>query len=291
MPRLLCAACLMSWSIVSLTGCGPGAAPQATGGSAAESATADATTTPAQSPGSATAAGTDDPTAAPPESTDARSATRASSSPDEPPANVAPAEEPRWTSLFDGKSLEGWELSNFGGEGAVTVEDGAVLMEMGADLTGIHTRRPLPRLNFEVVLDAKRVDGGDFFCGLTFPVREEHCSLIVGGWGGGVCGLSSIDSYDASENDTTTYRTFESGKWYRIRLRVTAPRIQAWIDDEQIVDQPIEGKRLSIRQEVEPSLPFGIASWRTTAALRDIRIRELSAAEIERDAAEVRDAP
>lgn len=195
----------------------------------------------------------------------------------------------QWTALFDGKSLAGWKLSNFGGEGEVTVKDGAIEMEMGADLTGIHTERKLPKTNYEVVLEARRGEGGDFFCGLTFPVRDDSCSLIVGGWGGGVCGLSSIDGRDASENDTTTFRTFKTGKWYRVRLRVTGPRIQAWIGDERIVNQPLEGKKISIRQEVDPSRPFGIASWRTTAALRDIRIRELSPEEIERDAKEAKE--
>ncbi|MEX0701592.1 MAG: DUF1080 domain-containing protein [Planctomycetales bacterium] len=194
------------------------------------------------------------------------------------------ADGPRWKSLFDGKTLDGWERSNFGGEGEVAVKEGTVLMEMGADLTGIHTQRTLPRMNYEVALDAQRVEGGDFFCGLTVPVRDDHCSLIVGGWGGGVCGLSSIDGLDASENDTTTYREFKTGQWYRVRLRVTGPRIQAWLDDERVVNQSIEGKKISIRPEVDPSLPFGIASWRTTAALREIRIRELSADEVADDA-------
>jgi hypothetical protein len=180
-----------------------------------------------------------------------------------------------WTSLFDGKTLAGWEASKFGGEGEVKVEDGAILLEIGNDLTGIHTNRKLPKVDYEVELDAKRVTGTDFFCGLTFPVGDSPCSLIVGGWGGGVCGLSSIDGQDASENETTSYRRFENGKWYHVRLRVTAKRIQAWIDKEEIVDQDIDGRKLGIRGEVEPSKPFGFASWQTTAALKNIRIRPL----------------
>ncbi|MBW3538834.1 MAG: DUF1080 domain-containing protein [Planctomycetes bacterium] len=180
-----------------------------------------------------------------------------------------------WMSLFDGKSLRGWSITKFGGEGKVEVEDGRIVLGFGNDLTGIHTTRKLPTIEYEVELEAMRVDGTDFFCGLTFPVGEAPCSLILGGWGGGVCGLSSIDGLDASENETTTYREFKNGRWYRVRLRVTSRRIQAWLDGKEIVDQDIADRRISIRYEVEPSKPFGIASWQTTAALKNIRLRPL----------------
>jgi hypothetical protein len=130
-------------------------------------------------------------------------------------------------------------------------------------------------MNYEVSLEAKRVEGSDFFCGLTFPVKEDPCSLILGGWGGGVCGLSSIDGSDASENNTSSYRKFENGRWYAIRLKVTDAKIEAWIDKEQIIDQELNDHSISIRLEVEPSKPFGLATWRTGAALRNIRIRRL----------------
>jgi hypothetical protein len=53
---------------------------------------------------------------------------------------------------------------------------------------------------------------------------------------------------------------------------VTADTIQAWIDNEIVVDFTIGDCFLSIRPEVELSKPFGIASWRTTAAIKNIRI-------------------
>lgn len=180
-------------------------------------------------------------------------------------------------SLFDGKSLKGWKAVNFGGQGEVYLENGCIFLEMGVDLTGITWQKPklLPKSNYEVTLEAMRVNGTDFFCGLTFPVRDDPCSLIIGGWGGGLCGLSSLDGFDASENETTTYQRFESERWYKIRLRVTDDKIQAWLDDKQIVDVDTTGRKISIRREVDLSRPFGIASWQTTAALRNIKIRKL----------------
>ncbi len=180
--------------------------------------------------------------------------------------------------LFDGKTLAGWKLTEFGGEGDVSVKDGQLVMELGSDLTGITWKDPkkLLKTNYEISLEAMRVDGFDFFCGLTVPVKKDFCSLIIGGWGGGVCGISCIDGYDASENDTTSYREFKSKQWYRIRLRVSDTRIRAWIDDKEIVDQDIRGKKIKVRGEVELSQPLGFASWQTTAALRKIQMRKLS---------------
>jgi hypothetical protein len=106
-------------------------------------------------------------------------------------------------------------------------------------------------------------------------VNETWCSLIVGGWGGPVVGLSTIDGADASDNDTKVLKNFERNQWYNIRLKVTAEKIEAWIDGEMLVDFVIGDHRLSIRPEVDLSRPFGIASWNTTAALRNIRVKEL----------------
>ncbi|MGE3313990.1 MAG: DUF1080 domain-containing protein [Planctomycetaceae bacterium] len=182
-----------------------------------------------------------------------------------------------WTSLFDGKSLEGWKITDFGGQGDVRVEDGAILLELGNDLTGVTRESGVPTINYEVELEAMRVDGADFFCGLTFPVKNDACSLILGGWGGGLVGLSSLDGFDASENETSSYREFENGKWYRVRLKVTEARIEAWIDDEQIIDADIANRRVSVRIEIELSRPFGLATWRTKGAIRNIRVRPLAA--------------
>jgi 3-keto-disaccharide hydrolase len=181
-----------------------------------------------------------------------------------------------WRSLFDGRTLGQWKPTNFGGEGEVHVRDGEIVLERGNDLTGITWTGDIARMDYEIELEAKRVSGGDFFCGLTFPVGDSYCSFIVGGWAGAVVGLSSLDGHDASENETTRVRNFEQNRWYKIRVRVTADRIQAWIDEETFADVKTTGRKISIRPEVQDSRPLGIASWRTTAALRSIRMRNVS---------------
>jgi len=180
-----------------------------------------------------------------------------------------------WRSLFDGKTLGDWKKTEFGGEGDVEINNGQINMAFGYSMTGITYSGELPRMNYEFELEAVKLDGNDFFCGLTFPVDKAYCSFIVGGWGGTVVGLSSIDGADASENDTTKYMDFKRGQWYRIRVRVEPERIRTWIDDRVIVDQVTKGHKISIRNEVDLSCPLGVSTWETKAALRNIRIRTL----------------
>jgi hypothetical protein len=184
--------------------------------------------------------------------------------------------EAGWQPLFDGKTLGKWSSTKFSGEGAVKVEAGQIVLETGQPLTGITwDGEKLPTTNYEIALQAMRVEGRDFFAGITFPVADSFCSLILGGWGGSVVGLSSINSMDASENETSQSRDFESGRWYNVRIRVTPEKIEGWLDDRQIISQDLKGNKISTRMEVDASQPLGVAAYRTKAALRDIRLRKL----------------
>jgi len=192
---------------------------------------------------------------------------------------VAAADDGAWLELFNGKTLGEWTATNFGGEGRVEIDAGRIVLGFGSDLTGITWKGPMPRFDYEVKLEARREEGGDFFCGLTFPVNASYCSLILGGWGGTVVGLSSIDGLDASENETSRLMNFELNKWYGVALKVTQQKIEAWIDGAKIIDQELAGRKISIRPEVELSRPFGLASWRTRAGLRKIAVRKIDARE------------
>jgi hypothetical protein len=184
-----------------------------------------------------------------------------------------------WKSLFDGSSLQGWRETPFSARGKVRVDNGAIVLEKGL-LTGVTWTREFPKSNYEVRLEAMRVDGHDFFAGITFPVYDSFCSWINGGWGGMVVGLSNLDDMDASENDVSIRRSFESGRWYRLRLRVTEDRIQAWIDDEVVIDAYFATRVVGLRPgEIELSKPFGIASYSTTARLRKLEYRLLAPGE------------
>ena len=182
-----------------------------------------------------------------------------------------------WQPMFDGHSLKGWEeTTQFGGRGPIECRSGVILLNMGDPFTGINWTNPFPKMNYEIALDAMRVMGADFFCGLTVPVGDSFCSLIVGGWGGTLVGISSLDGMDASENETTKFVNFEEGRWYRIRLRVTPKKIEAWIDKDRLVNVDITEKKISLRPgEIEYSKPMGIASYQTMTALREIMVRRI----------------
>lgn len=177
--------------------------------------------------------------------------------------------------LFDGKSLVGWKVTPFGGTGEVTVKNGAIDLEMGY-MTGVTWTNAFPTQSYEVTLEAQRTNGSDFFCGLTFPVKLSHVTLIVGGWGGALVGISSINGQDASENETTKFQRFDKNRWYKIRVRVALPKIEAWIDQENFVDLDTSGKTLALRPgDTELCKPFGIATWSTGAAIRNIELKLL----------------
>ncbi len=177
-------------------------------------------------------------------------------------------------SLFDGNTLDGWEITNFGTEGPVLVSDGVIVINMGDGASGITWAKDFPKVNYEVNLEARKTVGNDFFCGMTFPVNDEFCSFVVGGWGGPVVGLSCIDGVDASDNESKILKRFDRDVWYKIRLLVTAEKITGWIDGEKLVDFNYENRTLSTRPEVDLSKPFGICTWITTAELRNIWVRE-----------------
>jgi hypothetical protein len=189
----------------------------------------------------------------------------------------APFEGEGWEAMFDGQTLAGWRETPFAGHGEVGCQDGVIVLNMGDPFTGINWTNDFPKMNYEVALDAMRLMGSDFFCGLTVPVGTNSCSLIVGGWGGSVVGISSLDGMDASENETTKFSSFEAGRWYRIWLRVTEKRIEGWIDKEKLVDVATADRKISVRPgDIELSKPFGVAAWQTSSALREMKFRRVS---------------
>jgi hypothetical protein len=179
--------------------------------------------------------------------------------------------------LFDGKSLAGWKVTDFGGEGEVKVEDGQIIMRMGQPLTGITIKDDdkLPTDNYEITLQAMKRKGDDFFCGLTFPIRDTHATFVLGGWAGTVVGLSNINGSDASENETTQYEKFDHNKWYRVRVRVADGTVGCWIDDKQMVDVELKGNRISTRIEVDPNKPLGICCYNVESAFKEIKLQKL----------------
>jgi hypothetical protein len=185
--------------------------------------------------------------------------------------------------LFNGgDSIDDWETRDAGGSGTVELQDDFMWIGTGESITGAVYKKKdlLPVMNYEITLEAQRLQGLDFFCGLTFPVGDlKTCvTLVLGGWGGSVTGISSIDGMDASENSTGHYRRYDDKKWYRVKVRVTAKNISVWSNDEKIVDLDTEGKKLGVRPgPIEDYQPFSLTTFQTTAAVRNVKVKTLSA--------------
>ena len=200
--------------------------------------------------------------------------------PKTPPKETRPAVPPAapdgWKSLFDGKTLTGWKEADFSSRGPVIVTNGEIVMRTGY-MTGITWTNTgsLLTMNYEIALEARRIDGSDFFSALTFPVGTNPCTLVVGGWGGSLVGLSSLDGEDAANNETSKTMEFKQNQWYHIRVQVQPKRIKAWIDDEKLVDVDISERRVGIRMEMEQCVPLGVATWSTSGGLRNIRVRSV----------------
>ncbi len=193
----------------------------------------------------------------------------------EPPAKTGKR------ALFDGKTLDGWKPAPFFKPGAVKVDGGAIVLETGKPMTGLtSTREDLPKVDYELVYEAKRVSGRDFFAAATFPVGKSHVTFVNGGWGGTITGISSINGADASENETGKYYKYADDVWYRFRVVVTGSVIRCWIDDKPVVAFEHKDRSLGTRVETRANQPLGFATYDSNGAIRKVEIRPLTAAEI-----------
>ena len=182
-----------------------------------------------------------------------------------------------WEPLMDGKTLKGWEILRYGGEGEPYVKNGILTLPMAVSGTSTGVQwigDPLPVNNYVIYYEARRVEGNDIFGGLTFPYGDTFATLIIGGWGGIVSGLSSIDGYDASENETTKHVYFRDNQWYPVHLRVTPDSIRAVVDTVQVVNLATAGKTIHLRSGTYAT-NFTLTSYRSTGEIRNLRIKRL----------------
>ncbi len=107
-----------------------------------------------------------------------------------------------WKPLFDGKTLTNWREALYKGHAGIHVADGAIVLNAGSPMNGATFTGTFPTADYEVRFEAERLAGNDFFASLTFPVGDSFCTWVTGGWGGDIVGLSSIDGWDAADNET-----------------------------------------------------------------------------------------
>ncbi|MCA1684624.1 MAG: DUF1080 domain-containing protein, partial [Planctomycetia bacterium] len=134
--------------------------------------------------------------------------------------------------------------------------------------------------DYELTYEAVRLEGDDFFAAATFPVGKSFITLVNGGWGGGVTGLSSLDGADASENETTRGVEYKDKTWYRFRVRVTGEVIAVAIDDKEVVAVGHKDRQVGTRIETRECQPLGFATYDTAGAVRKVEVRALTPDEV-----------
>jgi hypothetical protein len=186
------------------------------------------------------------------------------------------AEDGVW--LFAGESLGPWQVANasyFDKHGAVQWQADVLSLGRGRPGTGVVAQFEVPRNNYEISFQARRLSGEDFFCGLTFPFDDQQATLILGGWGGAAVGISNINNFSAIENLSSRNFPFEQERWYDVRFRVTRTEIELWIDGKSVFQFEPEEMRFSIWWEQRPMAPLGFATWNTAAEFRQLRLKKL----------------
>jgi hypothetical protein len=186
---------------------------------------------------------------------------------------AAPA--PLWRPVTAAASLAGVRPVVFGGDGDVRVDGDGIVLETGSPLTGVTFATTLPDRDYELELQAARLLGTDFFCGLTFPTARGNLTLVLGGWGGTVCGLSCLDGADAAHNETRRLRSFTNGRSYLIRVRVAGSSVSAFVDGDLLLTADLRDRAVAVRAELELCQPFGCACYATRALLHSVRWRPL----------------
>jgi hypothetical protein len=186
-------------------------------------------------------------------------------------------------SLSSSELQSQWQASGIPEQGPTEVSESVLRIGEGIPMTGIRFvgdwgALNLPWIDYALTFEARRVEGQDFFATCTFPIGgPDRCvSLVVGGWGGGLVGISCIDQLDASENNTRGEMAFNNGTWYRFRIEVREDDLQVWINGAPMVNASIKGRQLSLRSgEIDTCVPLGFATWRTVGEIRSIIIQRL----------------
>ena len=125
-------------------------------------------------------------------------------------------------------------------------------------------------------MEAMRRNGADF-ASMHFPVGDEKCNLVVGGFGGDILGLDFPAPQRANNNETTHPIAFEANRWYTIRLRVSDDRVEGWIDSDKKIDFERRGRNFASPHFMDAGWdgPLAAYAWNGAAAIRSIRIRQL----------------
>ena len=150
-----------------------------------------------------------------------------------------------WVSLFDGKTLEGWEQKN--GTASYEVKDGAILGSTaeGSPNSFLCSKKDYGdfALEFEVKLLSDALNRGvqnlshskpDYRDGRVHgPQVEIEASP---GQAGYIYGEASTGAWISPDADNKPTELFKNGEWNKYRVRAIGPQVQVWLNGEKVTD-------------------------------------------------------
>jgi hypothetical protein len=176
--------------------------------------------------------------------------------------------------------LAGWTVytgNEFQKPGKVEFRNDTLSISAGDPYGGVSLASDFMKDHYEVSLQARRTGGNDIFCGILFPVGKDYCSMVLGGWGNSLSGLSMINGLFASENETAYPESFTNHVWVDVTLRVSPDAIRVFTGTNEIISQEREDRLIEPYPGLEVFEPFGFFTYETDAEIRRVRVRELPA--------------
>lgn len=165
-------------------------------------------------------------------------------------AEDAAANDEGWVTLFDGKTLEGWIQKN--GTATYRVEDGAIVGQTtpGSPNSFLCTAKDYAdfELEFDVNLMNNELNSGVQIRSTTKPAQgDEEFGRVNGpqveieasGENGAEAGYlyaEALSGWMTPEDKLVPHKTFKDGEWNHYRVVAQGPRIQVWINGEQVSD-------------------------------------------------------
>lgn len=202
--------------------------------------------------------------------------------PGSPALAAETAKEEGWVSLFDGKTLDGWEQIN--GKAKYEVRDGTIVgtTAKGSPNSFLCTKKHYGdfELEFEVKVDP-RLNSGVQFRSQSLKeynngrVHGYQVEIATNGNAGRIYDEARRRKWlDEQSRDAEARKAFKKDQWNQFRVRCVGDSIKTWVNGVAVVD-------LKDSMTKKGFIGLQVHSFRgdppAQVAWRNIRIRELTA--------------